>query len=260
MKFLPLFSLIWFLGLFLFAAQGQDSKKTGNELASQEELYTNRKGAFANPKVDHPDRPNVLLIGDSISIGYTPFVRSALQEQVDIYRIPTNGQATSFGLENLDKWLEKEPADWDLIHFNWGLWDLCYRHPESKVQGHRDKVNGTITTSLEDFQSNLEKIVFRLKETGATLVWCAITPVPEGEAGRKMGDDVRYNAVAAKVMKNHGVLVNDLHAFAMKKLPEIGIRKGDVHFTRKGYQYLAEAVTEEISTVLEKEKESLEVE
>ena len=252
MKFLTILSLMLVFGQFASNAWGQEAQKAEKGLASEEELYTDRKGAFKNPKVDHPERPNVLLIGDSISIGYTPFVRAALQEEVDVYRIPTNGQATSYGLENLEKWLAKKPAQWDLIHFNWGLWDLCYRHPDSKVQGHRDKVNGTLTTSVEDFQKNLEKIVIRLKESGATLVWCAITPVPEDEAGRKVGDDVKYNEVAAEVMQKHGVLINDLHAFAEKKLPEIGIRKGDVHFTREGYQYLAAKVSEEISAALEK--------
>ena len=248
---LLLLSLAWTVSLFPFSAHGQDVMEADKELASQEELYTNRKGDFANPKVDHPERPNVLLIGDSISIGYTPFVRSALQQKVDVYRIPTNGQATDFGLENLDKWLAMKPAQWDLIHFNWGLWDLCYRHPESKVQGHRDKVNGTITTSLTDFRSNLEKIVLRLKETEATLIWCAITPVPEDEAGRKVGDDGKYNEVAAEVMKKHGVLIDDLHSYALKELPGIGIRKGDVHFTRQGCRYLAVKVAQEISTALE---------
>ena len=169
MKFLDLAPLIMFLSLLVSSVRGEEAKNNQNELASEEELYSNRKTAFVNPKEDHPDRPNVLLIGDSISIGYTAHVRFVLQDRFDIYRIRGNGKHSSFGLKQLDAWLEKEPAKWDLIHFNWGLWDLCYRHPESKVQGHRDKVRGTLTTSLEDYQSNLEKIVPRLKETEATL-------------------------------------------------------------------------------------------
>ncbi|MGJ8726340.1 MAG: SGNH/GDSL hydrolase family protein [Roseibacillus sp.] len=252
MNHFPFLAALLFFGLSAFPALAEEGQEAKKELASEEELYTNRKSAFTNPKVDHPDRPNVLLIGDSISIGYTPFVRKTLEEKADVYRIAGNGKHSSFGLENLDKWLTKKPAKWDLIHFNWGLWDLCYRHPESKVQGHRDKERGELTTSLADYESNLEKIGLRLKETGATLIWCATTPVPEGEAGRKLGDDLKYNEVAAKVMKKHGVLINDLHSHALEKLPETMVRKGDVHFTNEGYQHLAEKVMQEISAALEK--------
>ena len=50
------------------------------EIASEDELYTGKEfsNAFANPH-DNPARPNVLLIGDSISIGYTVAVRKLLQ-------------------------------------------------------------------------------------------------------------------------------------------------------------------------------------
>ena len=116
------------------------------ELASEEELYNRKREAFANPKKDNPDLPNVLLFGDSISIGYTPYVRRLISEKADLYRIPTNVRHSSYGLENLDKWLELKSLEWDVIHFNWGLWDLCSRHRKAKTQGHRDKVNGALTS------------------------------------------------------------------------------------------------------------------
>ena len=218
----------------------------------QAELYLDRKLAFANPEKDNPNLPNVLLIGDSISIGYTAYVRRQLQGKADVYRIPTNGRNSAYGAQNLDKWLAKQPLQWDVIHFNWGLWDLCYRHPESKVQGKRDKVKGTLTESLEGYRGNLEKIVARLKQTNAKLIWCATTPVPKGEAGRKLGDDLKYNQVAEQVMKASDVSVNDLHSHALEKLPETMVREGDVHFTEPGYIHLANKVAAEISSVLVK--------
>jgi len=39
-----------------------------------------------------------------------------------------------------------------VIHFNWGLWDLCYRNPLVKNQGNRDKVNGKLSVSLDDYE------------------------------------------------------------------------------------------------------------
>ncbi|MCC9642490.1 SGNH/GDSL hydrolase family protein [Rhodopirellula sp. JC740] len=236
---------------------GQRSREVSSHgsdiaLASKEELYLDRKLAFANPEVDNPNLPNVLLIGDSISIGYTAYVRRDLIGKADVYRIPTNAKNSAYGLEHLNDWLEMKSLKWDVIHFNWGLWDLCYRHPESNVQGNRDKVNGTLTESLEGYRSNMKKIVARLKQTDATLIWCTTTPVPTGEAGRKLGDDVKYNLVAAEIMKANKVRMNDLHSHARLRLPETMVRKGDVHFTEEGYIHLGSKVAEEVSAAIAK--------
>ena len=91
------------------------------------------------------DLPKALLIGDSISIGYTPHVVAALKGKVQVIHHRGNAQHTGTGLKMLDRWVGN--TQWDVIHFNWGLWDLCYRHPQSKEQGRRDKKRGTLTTS-----------------------------------------------------------------------------------------------------------------
>lgn len=226
------------------------------ESAKQKTQPNRKRTAFDNPR-DDPKLPNVLLIGDSISIGYTPYVRQQLTGKADVFRIPTNGRYASYGLENLDKWIGDR--HWDVIHFNWGLWDLCYRNPESKTQGNRDKVAGKLTATLEEYQATMEKIVARLKQTKAKLIWCTTTPVPEFEAGRKVGDDIKYNAIAAKIMNANGVSINDLHSHALLGLPEIQIRKGDVHFTEPGYAFLAEKVASEISAALSREHKESEV-
>ena len=152
-----------------------------------------------------PKLPNVLILGDSISIGYTRAVRKLLAGEANVQRPlnerrdgPSNCGPTPRGLENIDAWLGE--TKWDVIHFNWGLHDLCYRNPESKTQGNRDKVNGKLAVSTEEYRENLEKLVARMQRTGAKLIWASTTVVPEGEAGRFVGDDAKYNAVAAVVM------------------------------------------------------------
>ena len=219
------------------------------QLADKAELYTGKEfsRAFANPK-DNPDLPNVLLIGDSISIGYTVEVRKRLRGKADVFRIPSNGQTAAYGLEHLDKWLGKEK--WDVIHFNWGLWDICYRNPKSKTQGHRDKIGGALTATPEQYRENMQKIVDRLQETNAKLIWCATTPVPKLELGRKEGDEIKYNAIAKKIMDANGISTNDLHAHALLKTPNIQAKQGDVHFTKPGYRYLADKVARELSQAL----------
>ena len=199
---------------------------------------------------DDPALPRVLIIGDSISIGYTAGVRKELKGTANLHRIPGNAGHTGMGLTKLDQWLDPKNGSWDLIHFNFGLWDLCYRHPKSKNQGNRDKIKGTLTHSPEKYAANLDAIVTRLKKTGATLVFATNTPVPEGEAGRKVGDDLIYNQAAVGVMKKHDVKINDLHAVMAGKMDLYGKKPGDVHFTGEGSALLAKAAAETISREL----------
>jgi acyl-CoA thioesterase-1 len=63
--------------------------------------------------------PNVLIIGDSISIGYTLPTRALLKGKVNLHRIPTNGGPTTKGLSEIEKWLGKRK--WDLDSFQLGI-------------------------------------------------------------------------------------------------------------------------------------------
>ena len=184
--------------------------------------------------------PQVLLIGDSITWGYADEVRRLLAGTAEVTRIPDNGQSTDFGLLKLADWLGD--TRWEVIHFNWGLWDLCYRHPESPNQGNRDKVRGTVTLTLAEYATNLEQLVTRLRATGARLIWASTTPVPEGEFGRIAGDEVNYNAVAAKIMRAHDIAIDDLHTAILPRIQELQLPDGDVHFTEAGYAFLAQQV------------------
>jgi hypothetical protein len=194
-----------------------------------------------------PKLPNVLLIGDSISIGYTRAVRRLLQNEANVQRPlnerrdgPSNCGPTPRGLESLAEWLGD--AKWDAIHFNWGLHDLCYRNPKATAQGNRDKVNGKQAVPVDEYRRNLEELVARLKATGAKLVWASTTIVPDGEAGRFVGDDVNYNEAAAEVMARHGIPTDDLHAVSKAFGPELFAGPGNVHFSLEGYERLAESV------------------
>ena len=214
-----------------------------------------KSGPFT-PIEDDPNLPRVLLIGDSISIGYTLATRAELTGIANLHRIPTNAGHTGMGIAGLPKWLDPQKGKWDVIHFNWGLWDLCYRNPESKNQGKRDKENGTITNSVEQYSANLETIVSELKKTGAKLIFATTTPVPEGEAGRKVGDDLKYNEAARAVMEKHGIEVNDLHSVMAGKMEQLGVKPGDVHFKTEGSELLAKQVANAIRKALPDESSS----
>ncbi len=200
-----------------------------------------------------PKLPNVLILGDSISIGYTRAVRGKLAGKANLYR-PMNGKGpdncgdTTIGLGKIDAWLGTQK--WDVIHFNWGLWDLCYRNPSSKSQGNRDKVGGKLSTTPENYEKNLEQLVTRLEATGAKLIWASTTVVPEGEDGRFVGDDVKYNAVAERVMKKHHIATDDLFTLSKGFAGRFSMKAGDVHFTPEGYEKLAEQVSASIEKLL----------
>ncbi|MEP2776210.1 MAG: SGNH/GDSL hydrolase family protein [Luteolibacter sp.] len=189
----------------------------------------------------------MLILGDSISIGYTPVVIAELKGQANVVRARQNCGDTNRGLGQLDNWLGK--TDWEVIHFNWGLHDLCYRHPDSKVQGNRDKVKGTQAIPVEDYSKNLDQLVERLEKTGAKLIWASTTAVPEGEQGRFVEDAVKYNEAAAKIMEKYRISTDDLHA-ASEKIGKLRKKPNDVHFTTEGYEILGKKVADSIREAL----------
>ena len=236
-----------------------DIKETTNVAEKRKRIAQHLSGALKKYKEDGrtsllPSQPKVLIIGDSISLGYTPAVVEILADEAVVIHndggkgVGANAGPTTRGLEYLDHWLGG--VHWDVIHFNWGLHDLCYRHPDAKLYGNRDKVNGTISTTLDQYEKNLDQLVQRLKKTGAKLIWASTTMVPDGEAGRIAGDELKYNRIAAKVMKKHGIATNDLHALTTKFNPDLFKLPGDVHYKNQGSQKLAEQVAASIRNTL----------
>lgn len=216
-------------------------------LQAQAEFHTPERDKYKveNPRTERPEAlPKVLLIGDSIMGGYFRQTKQLLADEARVVRHPGNAGETRNGLKKLDQWLGD--TEWDVIHFNWGLHDLCYRHPESKVYGKRDKIRGTLSVSLEEYEKNLEELVQRLKKSEATLIFATITKIPEGEAGRFVGDDLKYNNVALKIVKHHGIAVNDLYALSSEFGAAMYSKPGDVHFSGKGNAALAKQVAEAV--------------
>lgn len=186
---------------------------------------------------------HVLVIGDSISLGYQPHLAALLPSNYVVDRIPGNGQDTDYGRQHVRKWIGARK--WDVISFNFGLWDLCYRIPGRPIDpSSRDKVHGRLAVPLKRYADNLRAIVRELKASGAVLVWQTTTAVPNDEPGRVFGSEADYNAVAASIMTKAGVRISDLAASSMT-LPRIA--PNDVHFTEAGYRALARIVAKSIT-------------
>ena len=177
---------------------------------------------------DDPKLPRVLLIGDSVSRGYTMATRAALAGKANVHRAPENCGPTSNGLKKLDVWLGD--GKWDVIHFNFGIHDRA--------------------TPPADYEDRLEKIVARLQKTGAKLIWASTTPIPKDQAKRQTPESiVEHNAIAARVMQKHGIAVDDLFTFIT---PHLATAQNlhDVHFTGKGYELLGGQVADSIEASL----------
>ena len=194
------------------------------------------------------DLPQVLLIGDSISIGYTKPVCALLEGICHVERADANCGDTRAGLAQIQSWLGDRL--WDVVHFNWGLHDMCCRHPSSTVYGNRDKINGSVSVSLTEYEKNLEQLVHIIGRQSAHMIWARTTFVPENEAGRHFDDDLRYNAVADQVMLRHQIHCNDLYTLSASFSPELYVAPGDVHYTKAGSLLLAQAVAGSVRGVL----------
>jgi len=183
----------------------------------------------------------VLLIGDSISIGYTLPTRELLKGKANVHRIPTNGGPTKNGTANIQKWLGT--GKWDVIHFNWGIHDLKFM-PDGKRQ-----------VEPEDYEKNLRTLVAKMKATGAKLIWATTTPIPDGELNpsRKFGKVPEYNVIAKKVMEENGVATDDLNAAITPHLAEMQNPR-DVHYKPEGYALLAKHVAASIEAALPMKK------
>lgn len=219
------------------------SKTIGEMEAFLETLGWLKKPAVAPalaPITEVPGLPRVLLIGDSISMGYTLPVRRLLEGKANVIHPPVNCSHSGFGLKELDKWLGDKP--WDVIHVNFGLHDLKYVDEKGAMVAVE---KGKLLASLAEYEANLRALIAKLQQTKAKLIWATTTPVPEGAGGRIAGSELAYNEVVRRVMAEHKIPVNDLHAVVKEKLSTLQ-QPRNVHFTPAGYQALAEVVAKAV--------------
>ncbi len=190
--------------------------------------------------------PRVLIIGDSISIGYTEPVRKLLQGKADLVRPAENCQHTGHGLARIKTWLGKEK--FDVIHFNWGIWDTHMLDAQNRLV--RDDAPGPlhIRHTPKQYRENLTQLVDTMEKTGAKLTWASTTPIMSRKDAR-FEDIKNLNAVAEDIMKARKIPINDLYTYVLPNVKEW--QSGDkVHFNAKGNEQLAKRVSERILETL----------
>lgn len=184
--------------------------------------------------------PKVVLVGDSIRLGYAATVTDQLANKAIVISPKPNGGDSQNVLKHLDEWvLREKPA---VVHFNCGIHDT-----------KKSKSNGTFQVSPEQYEANLREIVARIrKETDAIVLFATTTPILDDRAaqGRAKADYEllqasvdTYNKIALKVMDELKVPVDDLRTVLPDAETAGKLMTADgVHFTTEGRQRLGKQV------------------
>ena len=196
---------------------------------------------------------SVLLLGDSIRLGYERDVAAMLAGVVKVYTPgDVNNGMAQFVLRWVHEWKRRGgwPDDLQLIHWNAGLWDVL-------------RIHGDDTLSPPEFYGDtLRRISERLRLLfpNAKQVFALSTWVQEdlyrGEYKRFNSDIERFNQSAIEVLSPLGVEFNDLHTVAKTAPKECW--SDLTHFnTVEGIQRMGGAVVDCICEKLDIDRSAL---
>lgn len=186
--------------------------------------------------------PQVLIVGDDVSLGYLEPVRKQLKGKAEVFHNPGSAKDTQHGLEHLEEWLGGKA--WDVIYVNWGLDDIYHSDPKDDPKGVWGEEGGIKTLYME-YEDRLRKIARILQIQKSTVIWSLTTPVPEGLKRWKSSDVESYNEVAEEIMRDFGIHIHDLHSETLPMLARIQDQKSP-YFTSDGYAYLGKKVADYI--------------
>lgn len=150
----------------------------------------------------------IVLLGDSIRMGYDKYVKSALQDVAEVYYPDENCRFGEYTLRYVSDWKNqgKWPQDADLVHWNVGLWDVIRMYGDEPL------------TTPEYYESVISRIDARLRLLfpKAKLVFATSTSVVEekySENFKRFNSDIeKYNGIAVGVLSKKGVIINDLYS------------------------------------------------
>jgi lysophospholipase L1-like esterase len=188
---------------------------------------------------------NVLLLGDSIRLGYCKYVKKELKGIAEVSYPDDNCRYTQYTLVSLPDWvrLAGAPEEVDVIHWNNGHWDVAH--------WNREDIS---LNSPEQYRDMLERIYHRLCILcpNAKIIFALTTSMnPDGSVGenpRTNSEIERYNSIAREVMGKLDVEVNDLYSVVKDKPSSFYIDYA--HFTENGYELLGKTVAKVIKANL----------
>jgi lysophospholipase L1-like esterase len=197
----------------------------------------------------HPNRLSILLIGDSISLGYTPYVLHDLHGLAYVTHAvnppndpgpganPVNDHDSGEEAANIGLYLKGH--SYDIVHFNAGIWDMIQKTP-----GCHSSVD-LYAHTIPQYVANLKTIVQAIRAARAEPIFATTTAVTSPVSCGVTAARVRaYNAAALELMRQMGVKVDDLYTDMLPYNAVYAQKPGqpDVHYTNPGYQFLADEV------------------
>lgn len=150
----------------------------------------------------------IVLIGDSIRMGYDKYVKEALADVAEVYYPEENCRFAEYTLRFAHEWKSrgKWPDDIDLVHWNVGLWDVCEIFGDEPL------------TPIEFYKNLIKRIDKRLRLIfpGARMVFALSTAVVEKKYGpsfkRHNAVIESYNRAAAEALSDTDTVINDLYS------------------------------------------------
>jgi hypothetical protein len=192
---------------------------------------------------------NILLIGDSIRIGYDKSVKKSMQGIANVYYPDDNCRFASYVLRYLHIYKQLlNDAEADVIHWNAGLWD-CIRLFEEEPHTPKDV-----------YAYYIERVCIRIKKLfpAAKVIFATSTYVLSENMAKdfkRYNKDIEeYNRIAVEIVKKYGFTVNDLYAVS-SALPESAHSDAVHYYTSAG----TEAFTKQVLKCLAEELELSEI-
>ncbi len=187
----------------------------------------------------------IVLIGDSIRMGYDKYVKEALEGSANVYYPEENCRFAEYVLRYAHEW--KGSGSWgddvDLVHWNAGLWDALELFGDEPL------------TSLEYYEKAIARIDKRLRMLfpRAKFVFATSTNVCEKMSNpdftRHNATIEKYNAAACRALSGTDTVINDLYSLT-SSVPDT-YRSDWVHFyTPEGTELIGGKVLAVISELL----------
>ncbi len=188
--------------------------------------------------VTDPSLPRVLLIGDSIMNGYSPYVTEALRGKANVVRLVAFGlvaQKPEGVAQTVDKQMKLKDGDYAVIHYNDGLHSLPPR------------------ISDEQYGIGLKAALIKLKEASPKVIWATTTPAPDKDntlgPESSNGAVITRNAMSKQISAELGVEVNDLYELVIGRREQLqGF--ANLHFTPEGSKAMGEQIAARILAAL----------
>lgn len=192
----------------------------------------------------------VLLLGDSIRMGYDKKVREILKDEIEVvFAEEDNGRFAAYTLWQANQFF-KNCGCFDLVHWNNGYWDMNIEAPMTEA-----------IHPIDEYVHFLKRIIRLIRQNGAKIIFATTTPIYKpgaamdntGTSGSLQYNNdwvVEYNEAACRLMEKENIVVNDLYSLCLKG-PMYYKCEDMLHLTEEGYWEAARQTAECIRKTLQ---------